>query len=118
MINIMAGVVNSTHYAEQVTGAKGARAEKYINKDYKRRVEQIRRIDQVKAISSLSNQSQQDSPQEFFKAEIMADDKGKNTILMLISSQGYRQINLEGTRVQDDEKIINPAKVKAAYFND
>jgi len=118
MMNIMAGIVNSMHYIEQIADAKAVKSEKNFEEDYKKRVDQVRRVGKVKAINNLSNPNQHAQAQEFFRTEMVADDKGKSTMLILTSNQGFRQINLEGTMKQEDEKLINPAKVKAAYFND
>lgn len=118
MMNSIAGIVNGTHYVSLAEGTKATKDGRSFEDGYKERVNQLERVTKVKAISSLSNRNQDVKMQEFFRTEVVEDDQGERCIVLLVSNQRFRQINLEGTRAQVDEKLINPAKVRVAYFND
>lgn len=117
MMNIITGIVNGTHYVSQAAGIKVIEDKKSFEENYNERVNQVARVNKVKEISNLSNQNQPIKTQEFFRTEIVTNDKGERSIVLLASNQRFRQINLEGTRTQGGENLINSARAKAAYLN-
>lgn len=78
-MNIITGIVNGAHYVSQAAGIKVIEDKKSFEENYNERVNQVARVNKVKEISNLSNQNQPIKTQEFFRTEIVTNDKGVNS---------------------------------------
>lgn len=116
MMNSIIGIVGSINYvgeAEKVN--KGSPTRTGFKVEEKGRVEKIQMINRVNAL----NEKKADLEEKpYFKTEVIKDEQGKQSIILVSNHYTYRQINLSGEHKEVDETITNPVKIKAAYFND
>lgn len=116
MVNRINEVLGGLYYvgqADKVT--RLAQVDKAFKSFETERVEKIQRITNL---SSLNEQEKQQKPTEFLKTEMLEGEEGKKSVVLTTNPYGYRQINLAGEKRDEDFSLLNPLKVKGAYFDD
>lgn len=115
MVNRIAGVIGSLYYVGQAEKVqKGTDVDKSFKK---RETERIAKVQRVSKINTLNEQERDVRRNNYFKTEIVTKQKEKQTTVYTNSCYGYKQINLEGKENKVDSTLINPCKIKAAYFS-
>lgn len=116
MINSLNGIIGCLYYQGQAEqGRKISKEDKTFNNMV---VERVTKVQKMKKQNEFNKQEKEIMPTEFFSTEIVADEGGRRSIVLLANNQRCRQINLEGESNESDISLKNPAKIKAAYFND
>ena len=116
MVNRIVGVIGSLYYVGQ---AEKAQKGTDIDKTFKKReTERIAKVQRVSRISALNEQDRDIRGPNYFKTEIVTKQKEKQTTVYTNSCYGYKQINLEGKENKIDSTLINPCKIKSAYFSE
>ena len=122
MINRIAGVVGSIYYVgedEKVNKGAPTNTDFKINKAS--RIEKVQRVNRIIEINeqeaNIKHEAevQQDRP---FKTDVVKDEKGTASVVMISNHFGYREVNLSGTSQNLDRECGNPAKGKVVYFNE
>lgn len=116
MVNRINEVLGGLYYVGQADKAtRVAQVDKAFKSFETERVEKIQRIT---SLSSLNEQEKQQKPTEFLKTEMVEGEEGKKSVILTTNPYGYRQINLTGEKRDEDFSLLNPLKVKSAYFDD
>lgn len=116
MINRISSIVGSVYYVGQAAEAnKVTKAEKGFNELMLSRVAKVQKVARLNA---LNEQEKELKAQADFNTQVVTNPTGNQSVVLLASKHKYRQINLDGRSNQSEVEFINPAKVKAAYFND
>ena len=104
MVNRINEILGGLYYVEQTF------------KSFER--ERVEKIQRITNLGRLSEQEKQQKPNEFSKTEIVEEEQGKKSVVLTTNQYGYRQINLTGEKSEEEFSLLNPLKVKAAYFED
>lgn len=116
MINQIAGVVGSIYYVSEADKAKkDTQIHKFLRKE---EVARITKIQRVNRISAISEHDKKVLPQNLFRTALLKDEQNRYVAVMTTSRKVYREINLQGRDNTPDYTLINPMKVKKAYFGD
>lgn len=116
MVNRINEVLGGLYYVDQADkAARPTQVDKTFKSFERERVEKIQRITNL---GRLSEQEKQQKPNEFLKTEIVEEEQGKKSVVLTTNQYGYRQINLTGEKSEEEFSLLNPLKVKAAYFED
>lgn len=122
MINRIAGVVGSIYYvgeAEKVNKGAPTNTDFKINKAS--RIEKVQRVNRIiemneqEAEIKREAEVKQESP---FKTEVVKDEKGVASVVVMSNHFGYREINLSGDNQNLDGEYRKSAKGKVVYFNE
>lgn len=115
MINNIAGIINSEHFVKIAQQDNKVHVgEQSFKKVYLDKIDAVASVTPVKIIKNHVTKNEQ----QFYTTKIEENKDGERSLVMLAGCQVYRQINLDGTTVEQDTKFINPVKVKNAYFLD
>lgn len=112
MNNIITEIMGSTYLVSEVTAKKSVSDKNKVEMDYKDKLSQVAHLEKVKALTKLNAQSRKNNESSYFKTQIIVNEKGERSIVLVTSNKGYREINLDGGK---EEKVINPVKAKRAY---
>lgn len=115
MINNIAGIINSEHFVKRAQQDNKVHVgEENFKKVYS---DKISAVESVIPVTNIKNHRTRNE-QQFYTTKVEENKDGERSLVMLAGFQVYRQINLDGTTVEKDTKLINPVKVKNAYFLD
>lgn len=116
MNNTIVGIVGCLNY---VSEAEKLNKSAPIDTDFKRcETDRVTKVQRVSKLNALKERDEEVVPKGYFKTEVVTDEKGAKSVILMSNHYTYRQINLEGEGQKPDLSCTNPAKIKAAYFND
>lgn len=115
MINNIAGIINSGYYAKIAErDNKVTTSEQGFKRIYTDKINAVANV--TPATSSRNDRTKE--AQQFYTTKVEENKEGEKSLVMLAGYQIYRQINLNGTTVKKDPSLVNPVKIKNAYFLD
>lgn len=116
MINRINEVLGGLYYVSQ---ANKVNKQVVFDKAFKRfETERVEKIQEVTKLNALNEHDKEQNPREFLKTEVVESDEGKKSVILTCNQYGYRQVNIVGKEKDQELNLLNPFKIKAAYFND
>ena len=110
------GIIGSLYYVGQAAQVnKTDKVDKGFNEAMVERVGKVQKVEKLKA---LYQHGREESQMKCEPIKVMDEDEGKRQVVMVNHYGRYRVIHLDGSQDEKDLSLINPMKVKAAYFED
>ncbi|MBQ1274024.1 MAG: hypothetical protein U0L26_10385 [Cellulosilyticum sp.] len=117
MINRIAEIIGGLYYVNQAEKVnKGTQVDKAYKKCEAERIAKVQKVSQINALNEQEKNSK--TPQNYFQTVIVQDEHNGQKMICTTSCHGYRQINIGEQENKEDIQLMNPAKIKATYFND
>lgn len=115
MINRITEIMGNVYYVGEAEKAnKGAPVSTAFKKYETGRIEKVQRVSKLNA---LDKQEQEIERNAQVHTEIVKDEKGTSSVILMANRYTYREINLNGESQKPEIQYTNPVKIKAAYFN-
>ncbi|MBE6023600.1 MAG: hypothetical protein E7231_10255 [Cellulosilyticum sp.] len=115
MINQVLGVIGSLYYVEQ---AEKVQKHTDVDKKFKKTETEPIRIQRINRVMALNEHEKNTRGPDYVNTQIVHNEEEGEFVVYSNSCCGYRYMKLNGEEEKVDFTLMNPVKIKRAYFDE